>query len=90
MSVWLWVNLGLGALFVLAIVGIPLWLVVRHPDTRPALADRPSQRGARERQASGAMPRQPAAEPWVPRQAAARQWRARQPVGERWSPAADN
>ena len=48
MSMWLWANLGLGAVFVLAIVGIPLWMVLRRPDvgadaatpvtTRPAHA----------------------------------------------------
>jgi len=28
---WLWVNFSLAALFVLAIVGVPLWLVLRQP-----------------------------------------------------------
>lgn len=35
MTIWLWVNLALGALFVLAIVGVPLWLVITRPDTGP-------------------------------------------------------
>ena len=35
MSMWLWVNLSLGAMFVLAIVGVPLWLVIARPDTGP-------------------------------------------------------
>jgi hypothetical protein len=35
MSAWLWVNFSLAALFVLAIVGVPLWLVLRRPDTAP-------------------------------------------------------
>ena len=39
MSAWLWVNLSLGALFVMAIVGVPLWMVVlRRPDTGTASA----------------------------------------------------
>jgi hypothetical protein len=38
MSAWLWVNLSLGALFVMAIVGIPLWMVLKRPDTGTASA----------------------------------------------------
>jgi hypothetical protein len=34
---WLWLNIPLMAVFFLAIAGIPLWLVYRHPDTGPAL-----------------------------------------------------
>jgi hypothetical protein len=44
MSVWLWVNLSLGALFVLAIVGVPLWLVLTRPDTGPDTAAAPAWR----------------------------------------------
>jgi hypothetical protein len=36
---WIWLNLLLGALFVLAIVGIPLWLVITRPDTGPKPAE---------------------------------------------------
>ena len=36
---WLWLNIPLGAVFFLAIAGIPLWMVIRHPDYRPAPAD---------------------------------------------------
>jgi len=36
---WLWLNIPLGCLFFLAISGIPLWMVIRHPDVRPARAD---------------------------------------------------
>ena len=35
MSTWLWINVSLGALFVLAWVGVPLWLVITRPDTGP-------------------------------------------------------
>ncbi len=52
MSIWLWVNLSLGALFVLAIVGIPLWMVLRRPDIGPDAASpatvRPAHALARE------------------------------------------
>ena len=44
MSLWLWVDLSLGALFVLAIVGIPLWIVVKRPDTGPDTAAAPAWR----------------------------------------------
>ena len=33
---WFWLNIPLGALFFLAIAGIPLWMVIRHPDYRLA------------------------------------------------------
>ena len=36
---WFWLNIPLGALFVLAISGIPLWMVIRHPDDHPAGTD---------------------------------------------------
>jgi len=31
---WFWLNIPLGTLFFLATAGIPLWMVLRHPDTR--------------------------------------------------------
>jgi Flp pilus assembly protein TadB len=33
---WLWINIPLMAAFFLAMTGIPLWLVFKHPDRRPA------------------------------------------------------
>jgi hypothetical protein len=36
---WLWLNAPLAAVFYLAMTVIPLWLVFKHPDTRPASAD---------------------------------------------------
>jgi hypothetical protein len=33
-----WLNIPLGVLVVLAIAGIPMWLVIKHPDARPSLA----------------------------------------------------
>jgi hypothetical protein len=35
---WLWLNIPLMAVFFLAITGIPLWLVFKHPDRGPVLA----------------------------------------------------
>jgi hypothetical protein len=36
---WLWINIPLMAVFFLAMTGIPLWLVVRHPDRGPVPAE---------------------------------------------------
>lgn len=36
---WLWINIPLMAVFFLAITGIPLWLVVRHPDRGPVASN---------------------------------------------------
>jgi hypothetical protein len=36
---WLWINVPLMAVFFLAMTGIPLWLVFRHPDRHPGLAE---------------------------------------------------
>jgi hypothetical protein len=35
---WLWINIPLMAVFFLAMTGIPLWLVFKHPDRGPVLA----------------------------------------------------
>lgn len=32
---WLWVDVPLCVLFFLAVSGIPLWMVIKHPDTGP-------------------------------------------------------
>ena len=38
---WLLLNIPLMILFFALCAGIPLWLVRKHPDTRPALAAAP-------------------------------------------------
>ena len=43
MPTWLWLNILWGALFVLAIVGVPLWLVITRPDAGPQ--ETPASRG---------------------------------------------
>ena len=35
---WFWLNIPIGAVFFLAITGLPLWMVIRHPDHGPAAA----------------------------------------------------
>jgi hypothetical protein len=51
MPTWLWLNILWGALFVLAIVGVPLWLVIARPDAGPQDAPA-SRRRAPRRQGS--------------------------------------
>ena len=41
---WLWANVPLMVLFVALWVGIPTWLVLKHPDKKPTLAAAPAVR----------------------------------------------
>jgi len=41
---WLWVNVPLMVVFVALWVGIPTWLVLKHPDRKPTLAAAPAVR----------------------------------------------
>jgi len=50
-STWMWLNVVLGALFVLAVVGVPLWMVIARPDTGPQPAPAFPERGPRTSQA---------------------------------------
>jgi len=43
-TTWLWIDIPLCALFFLAVCGIPLWMVIKHPDTGPNRAGIASQR----------------------------------------------
>jgi len=40
---WFWLNIPIGVVFFLAMGGIPLWMVIRHPDYRPASMDATGQ-----------------------------------------------
>jgi hypothetical protein len=33
---WFWLNMPLAAVFFAAVTGIPLWLVIKRPDTAPS------------------------------------------------------
>ena len=33
MGTWFWLNIPLCAVIFSAVVGIPLWMVIKHPDT---------------------------------------------------------
>jgi hypothetical protein len=35
---WFWLNMPLAALIFAAVAGIPLWMVIKHPDTGPDAA----------------------------------------------------
>jgi hypothetical protein len=52
---WIWLNMPLGAVIFLAIAGIPLWMVIRRPDTGPdaQAARRAAHRPARVAAYSG-------------------------------------
>ena len=52
---WLLWNIPLMVLFMALWVGIPLWLIRKHPDTGPALAAAPgvTRLPAREQQEAG-------------------------------------
>jgi hypothetical protein len=39
---WLLLNIPLMLLFFALCVGVPMWLVLRHPDTGPARAEAPA------------------------------------------------
>jgi ABC-type proline/glycine betaine transport system permease subunit len=39
MATWLTVNIVLSALFFAAMVGIPLWMVIKRPDTGEGIAE---------------------------------------------------
>jgi hypothetical protein len=44
MMAWMWMNIPLMIVFVALWVGIPTWLVLKHPDRKPALAATPAVR----------------------------------------------
>ena len=62
---WILLNIPLCAVFFLAVAGIPLWMVVRHPDTGPD-GSRAAAPGGTVRAAASAVPMtEPASEPAV-------------------------
>jgi hypothetical protein len=61
---WLWLNIPLMAVFFMAMTGIPIWLVVKHPDLGPATG---RTRSSRTRSSGQAGPRrEPTAMPARP------------------------
>ena len=59
---WFWLNMPLAAAFFAAWVGVPMWLILRHPDRGPAQAtaqapvQAPAQALVQARQAAPAGP----------------------------------
>jgi hypothetical protein len=43
---WFWLNVPLMSVFFLATAGIPMWMVLRHPDHRPARMSRSTRMDA--------------------------------------------
>jgi hypothetical protein len=41
---WMWIDVPLMVMFFALWVGIPAWLVLKHPDRKPALAALPAIR----------------------------------------------
>ena len=39
---WIWINVPLMVVFFALWVGIPTWLVLKHPDRKPTLAAAPA------------------------------------------------
>jgi hypothetical protein len=39
MPLWFWLNIPFGAVVFAAMVAIPLWLVIKRPDTGPEVAE---------------------------------------------------
>lgn len=52
---WFWLNIPLATLFFLAWTLIPLWMVIKHPDTGPDVSS-PDPRPARSAQQPGNVP----------------------------------
>jgi hypothetical protein len=51
-----WANFPLALLFVLAWSGIPLWMVIKHPDTQPDFSDAHTYLAAKTAQPAAAEP----------------------------------
>jgi len=43
---WFWLNIPIGAVLFVAVVGIPLWLVIKHPDTGKEIEEAAARRRA--------------------------------------------
>lgn len=59
-----WANVALALIFFLAWSGIPLWMVIKHPDTRPDFSEAHAYLAAKAARAATAEPEP--AQPAVP------------------------
>jgi hypothetical protein len=48
---WFWLNIPLAAVIFLAVVGVPLWMVFKHPDTGQEIAEAAARHRARRQAA---------------------------------------
>jgi hypothetical protein len=46
MPAWFWLNIPIGAVLFAAMVGIPLWLVIKRPDTGQEIREAAARRRA--------------------------------------------
>jgi hypothetical protein len=82
---WFWLNIPLASLFFGGVAGIPMWMVIKHPDTAPDFSAerRPAEADTRARAAQAAAGRT------TPRRGASAsprnsgKWRPRQAPGDR-------
>ena len=51
MPTWFWLNIPLAAVIFLAVVGVPLWMVFKHPDTGQEIAEAAARHRARRQAA---------------------------------------
>ena len=56
MTPLVWANIPMALMFILAWSGIPLWMVIRHPDTRPDLSAAHAYLAAKAARAAAAEP----------------------------------
>lgn len=56
MTSLVWASIPLALMFVLAWSGIPLWMVIKHPDTRPGFCEAHAYLAAKAARATVAEP----------------------------------
>jgi hypothetical protein len=56
MTPLVWVNFSLALIFLLAWSGIPLWMVIKHPDTAPDFSEAHAYLAAKAARATAAEP----------------------------------
>ena len=56
MTPLVWANIPMALMFILAWSGIPLWMVIKHPDTAPDFSEARAYLAAKEARATTAEP----------------------------------
>lgn len=63
MTSLVWANFPLALIFILAWSGIPLWMVIKHPDTAPDFSEAHAYLAAKAARAAAAEPEPAEPEP---------------------------